>query len=124
MTGRLLDTCIVIDFLRQRPAAVTFLNTLATRPVLSCLTVMELNAGIRTDAEQRALDLTIGNSTILAISGEISAQAGKYLRQFRPAFGIDPIDALIAASAKHYEIELVTLNLKHFPMFKELKRPY
>ncbi|KAA3419994.1 PIN domain-containing protein, partial [Streptococcus pneumoniae] len=50
--------------------------------------------------------------------------AGDYVRQYGPSHGVDPIDALIAATAKSANLQLATLNLKHFPMFKGLKRPY
>ena len=37
---------------------------------------------------------------------------------------LDFPDAVIAATAMHHGLELVTLNLKHFPMFPDLQRPY
>ena len=34
------------------------------------------------------------------------------------------MDALIAATAKAHGLPLATLNIKHFPMFDGLTRPY
>ncbi len=38
--------------------------------------------------------------------------------------GIDTPDLLLAELAQRLGAELVTMNVKHFPMFPELKRPY
>ncbi|GAC1361452.1 MAG: hypothetical protein NVSMB32_00450 [Actinomycetota bacterium] len=38
--------------------------------------------------------------------------------------GIDFADFLIAATAEVAGMELVTLNIKHFPMLKRLQSPY
>lgn len=40
--------------------------------------------------------------------------AGKYLTQYRRTHGLEPMDALIAATATVNEAVLFTLNLKHF----------
>jgi hypothetical protein len=55
---------------------------------------------------------------------ETACLAGDCVREYGPSHGVDPIDALIAATAKTRDLELATLNLKHFPMFKDLKRSY
>jgi hypothetical protein len=46
------------------------------------------------------------------------------MRRFRRSHALETPDALIAATATHHQLQLTTLNLKHFPMFPELKRPY
>lgn len=38
--------------------------------------------------------------------------------------GIDDVDYLIAATAIVIEADLLTTNLRHFPMFGELRPPY
>ena len=55
---------------------------------------------------------------------DIAGLAGDYVRRYGPSHGTDPIDALIAATAKTHGLALATLNLKHFPMFAGLTRPY
>ena len=54
---------------------------------------------------------------------ETAGLAGDYVRRYGPSHGVDPIDALIAATAKTRNLELATLNLKHFPMIDTPKRP-
>ncbi len=124
MKNTLLDTCIIIDYLRQKPEAVDYVLALSSKPNLSAVTIMELYAGIRGRKEERMLEIMIGHSTIIEISAEIGAEAGRLLQQYRPKNGMDAIDALIAATAKQHGLDLATLNLKHFTMFEGLKRPY
>ena len=124
MNDVLLDTCIVIDFLRQKPKAIDYIQTLSNAPHLSSVTVMELYAGVRGRHEEQQLANMIAHSQVLDINSEIGALAGRLLKKYRPSSGLDAIDALIAATAKHNDIELVTLNIKHFAMFEGLVRPY
>jgi hypothetical protein len=119
-----LDTCIVIDVLRGREAALAFVTGLADTPSLSVITATELIAGIRNARERRQIERLLEVYTIHDIGLEIASLAGDYVRQYGRSHSVDPIDALIAATAKTRSLDLATLNLKHFPMFKGLKRPY
>lgn len=120
----LLDTCIVIDLLRGRKEALAFIIGLRTAPSLSAVTAAELIAGVRNARERREIERLLQLYVIQDIELEIASLAGDYVRQYGPSHGVDPIDALIAATAKTRNLDLATLNLKHFPMFKGLKRPY
>lgn len=62
--------------------------------------------------------------THLDITDDIADRGGVLLRHFQASHGLDVSDALIAATAAQHGLELATLNIKHFPMFKGLKRPY
>ncbi|GIX28524.1 MAG: ribonuclease VapC10 [Burkholderiales bacterium] len=120
----LLDTCIVIDVLRGREAALAFVNGLPEAPSLSAITATGLIAGVRNARERRQIERLLEVYKIHDIGLETASLAGDYVRQYGPSHGVDPIDALIAATAKSANLQLATLNLKHFPMFKGLKRPY
>ena len=120
----LLDTCILIDTLRGRAQALAFVTALAERPAISAVTATELVAGCRKVKERRQIDQLIENYTVHDIDREIACLAGEFIRAYGPSHGTDPIDALIAATAKLRDAPLATLNVKHFPMFKNLKRPY
>ena len=124
MNHTLLDTCIIIDYLRQNHQAVSYIHDLSAAPELSSITVMELYAGIRGQREQRRIEAMINQTLVLDITHDIGVKAGDYLKQYRASHGIGAIDALIAATAESHGLNLVTLNLKHFPMFKDLERPY
>ena len=120
----LLDTCIMIDVLRGREAALAYVSGLVDTPSLSAITATELIAGIRNRQERRHVDRLLDVYVIHDIGLETACLAGDYVREYGPSHGVDPIDALIAATAKARDLELATLNLEHFPMFKGLRRPY
>lgn len=120
----LLDTCVVIDLLRGRQAALAFVEGLADAPSLSVITATELIAGVRSRQERRLIERLLEVYSIHDIDLETASLAGDHVRQYGPSHGVDPIDALIAATAMARGLELATLNLKHFPMIKGLKRPY
>ena len=124
MKHTLFDTCIVIDYLRQNDEAVSYIHSLQTIPRLSSLTVMELYAGIKGKRERHAIEALINHSLVLDVTHEIGVRSGLFLKQYRASHRIGAIDALIAATAEVYHLQLATLNLKHFPMFKNLERPY
>jgi len=120
----LLDTCVIIDLLRGKTAALDFVEALAGTPALSAVTVTELVAGCRNAKERRAIDALLSHYIIHDIGLEIAALAGDYIRRYGPSHDMDPIDGLIAATAAVLGLPLATLNLRHFPMFAGLTRPY
>jgi predicted nucleic acid-binding protein len=120
----LLDTCIIIDVLRGRNEALSFVTGLADKPTLSAVTATEIVAECKNTRERRKIDQLLRHYIVHDINLDIACLAGDYIRQYGPSHGTDPIDALIAATAKTHGVALATLNLKHFPMFADLERPY
>ena len=120
----LLDTCIVIDVLRGHQAALDFVTGLPDRPCLSVITATEIFAGVRGVKERQRIDGLLESYKLLDIGLDIAKCAGDFVRLYGPSHSVDPIDALIAATAKTHGLPLATLNIKHFPMFEKLRRPY
>ena len=120
----LLDTCILIDILRRQASAVAFLNGLAAKPSFSVASLSELRAGQRGERDKRAVDELVATGILIDIDRPIAEIAGELLRRYQKSHALGLGDALIAATAIHHQLQLVTLNLKHFPMFPDLKRPY
>jgi predicted nucleic acid-binding protein len=59
---------------------------------------------------------------LVSVTDAIARRAGEHLRRFRRSHsGIDLVDVVVAATAEAYDVPLLTLNVRHFPMFKELK---
>lgn len=120
----LLDTNILIEFLRQVPTAAAWFRALDERPLMSAISVLELYAGVRSQREERDV-LTLRNLVAcVPIGQEIAEDAGSFMRHFHKSHGIDIPDAIIAATAEHHGLRLATLNVRHFPMFPKLKRAY
>jgi predicted nucleic acid-binding protein len=121
---RLLDTCILIDFLRGKEQARTFLLGLNQIPYLSALTVAELYGGVREGGERTKLDRLLTLFHVVPVSADIAKKGGLYRRQYHKSHGVGLVDALIAATAEEVSAIVVTLNKKHFPMISRLIVPY
>lgn len=120
----LLDSCIIIDILRRHPQAVDLFKGLMAKPMISVVTITELRSGQRGDRDRRLIDDVLSSSDILDVDQGVAEIAGQLMQSFRRSHALETADALIAATAIHYSLELVTLNIKHFPMFPALQRPY
>jgi predicted nucleic acid-binding protein len=120
----LVDTDVVVDYLRGHPRAVAFIRSHSRRILLPTIVVAELFAGVRGDAEREALDRFIGLFTVVPISTEIARVGGLHANRYRKSHGMGLADAIIAATAEAANAELCTLNVKHYPMFPNLRAPY
>ncbi len=124
MSGVLLDTCIIIDVLRGRPNALTWLK-LQTGSLYLCTTsICEIRAGERGMREKAQFDRLLQHFIMVSIDAEVAEQAGALLKRYARSHGVGLGDAQIAAAAMAATTHLATLNLKHFPMFPHLTAPY
>lgn len=122
----LLDSSILIAFLKGVPQARE-----AIRPAIvsgtaaaSVLSRVEIEGGMRS-GERSAVARLMGSMQLVPVSDPIAARAGQHLRRFRRSHqGIDVVDYVIAATAELSGAELVTLNVKHFPMMRGLASPF
>jgi predicted nucleic acid-binding protein len=124
VTAYLLDTCVIIDYLRDRHEAVQFMRQQGIRPAVSAITAAELFAGVRNSAEEHQIEALCGRLLIHQVDLEIARLGGSYCRQYRHTHGVQIADALIAATARIHEARLVTRNARHFPMLDDLIVPY
>lgn len=124
---KLLDTSVAIDHLRGSEPAVALLNRLVDEGqtmLASELVRFELLAGVM-PGEIEALERFFSSITWLAVSEDITRTAGLLARKHRKAYsGIDDVDYLIAATAVVFDVELLTTNVRHFPMLSGLASPY
>lgn len=115
---KLIDTDIAIDhFHGNRSARDFFEQVLASGDPLciSVVTLTELLAGMRPDEEELTEKL-LSLFTVIEVDTAIGRKAGTYLRKYSRSHNLDLGDALIAATAGLTGAELVTRNLKHYPM--------
>ena len=123
-TPYLIDTNILIDYLRERTEALTFLEGLNQKALISSLTVAELYAGVRDGKERQQMEAFLGAFVVVPVTEAIAQQGGLYRREYGPSHGTDLVDALIAATAQEKKARLVTLNGRHFPMLSPVLVPY
>lgn len=125
MSEILLDTSVVVDFLRgRRPEAAQFLNSLSTRPCVSAITLTEVFSGLRRQKDEPTARSFFADCRVLAVTSAIGEGAGVILSRYGASHAVDVPDALIAATVEHHGLVLATLNVKHFPMFARLKPAY
>jgi predicted nucleic acid-binding protein len=120
----LIDTDIMVDFLRGHPKAVAIVQTSSNRIILSSIIVAELYAGVRGNDELITLDNLISLFRVIPVSPCLAKTGGLYKRDYAKSHGVGLADAIIAATADSENAELKTLNTKHYPMFKGLTPPY
>jgi predicted nucleic acid-binding protein len=120
----MLDSDVLIDYLRRHPAAVAFIQGLKQRPLLSAVSVAELYSGVRDGEERVTLDTVVGGFRVIAVTRAMAVRAGLHRRQYRKSHNVQLADALIAATAEEMDAELFTLNIKHFPMLPGANAPY
>ena len=126
MTGMLIDTDVLIDFLRGRPEARDFIASLPRDVAVSTATVAELYVGVREGRERQALEDMLATFRMLPLDAEAARQGGLLRRDYGKGHGVGLNDALIAATALLHALPLATLNLKHYPMLNagQLVEPY
>jgi len=124
---KLLDTTVAVDHLRGTAPAVDLLRRLVEDDEevgASEVVRFELLAGVR-DEELEALEQFSSALSWVAVNEDVARTAGALARAYRKAHGgIDDADYLIAATAIVLDAELLTTNLRHFPMLKGLRAPY
>lgn len=127
MTAALVDTDILIDFLRGDGRASALLESLigAEEPALaSVITRAELVAGAR-PREREDLAALFAALGWVPVTDEVAEHAGDLSRTYgRRGSRATLPDYLIGATAQLLDARLLTRNVRHFPMFPELQPPY
>lgn len=120
----LIDTNIIIDHLRNVPQATKQLQDIEDgnyQGVLSVITITELMATPKMPEEQfKSIKGLLQLFEIVQVDSQIAFIAGKLLSKYRASHGLEPMDALIAATALENEAVLFTLNKKHFRFIEGL----
>lgn len=113
-----LDTTVLIDHLRGRPAAqrVLDLHVRGDTAATTAINVEEIVRGLRT-SEQHAAHTLVDGLVVLPVTGDAAWLAGNWRRD-HAARGrtLAQADCLIAATAHLAQATLVTGNPKDFAM--------
>ncbi len=122
----LVDTSILIDYLRGHQPAADLLETERSEAPLhaSEITLLEVLAGMRpseVDATRSMLSTLVWHP----VDANVAEEAGALGRRWLPSHtAIDGTDLAIAATASLNQLRLLTRNIRHFPMFADLGSPY
>ncbi|MDD2553804.1 MAG: type II toxin-antitoxin system VapC family toxin [Desulfotomaculaceae bacterium] len=118
------DTNIIIDHLRNIPRATSLLEEIENgsfEGYISTITILELMAAPRmTEQRFETIKELIEMFEHVPVDERIATAAGRYLAKYRASHGLQPMDAIIAATASVNEAVLFTLNTKHFKFIEGL----
>jgi predicted nucleic acid-binding protein len=124
---KLVDTSVAIDHLRGHEAAVRLLHdVVAADEMLAASEVVrfELLAGVRPD-ELASLEEFFSALAWIPVDEAVTRAGGALAHRHRAAHGgIDDVDYLIAATALLFDADLLTTNIRHFPMLPGIEAPY
>ncbi len=123
---KLIDTTIAVDHLRGIEAAVELMTTLTEEDEIfaSELVRFELLAGVL-PSEMDAFEQFCSSLPWIPVDEDVARAGGSLARKYRKSHsGIDDVDYLIAATAITCDADLLTTNVRHFPMFPDLAPPY
>jgi predicted nucleic acid-binding protein len=119
VAASLLDTTVLIDALRGRPAGQRIKGLRAAGedvPYVCAINIEELVRGLRT-GEETAVGRFLDGLRLAGITREDAERAGRWRRQFAEGgITLSQADCLIASAAVGVGARLITGNPKHFPM--------
>jgi len=114
----LLDTNILILYFRKAEGYDDLLDALSGDDGLyiSAITRLEIVRGMRDREREATFDLLDSLQTI-PMTADIADLAGELIRSWQiRGVTLGEADAVIAASALHKGLTLITTNVRHFPM--------
>lgn len=125
---KLIDTSVAVDHLRGYGPATALLDSfIRSRESIAAseLTRFELLAGAQ-PGEQDQLEGLFSVIDWVPVTEDVVRRAGTYVHSYRrgrSGIGV-VVDYLIAGTASVVGANLVTTNVRHFPMFDDLRPPY
>lgn len=125
MTKVLVDTSVIIDFLRKRDFLFQELvekqEAGELELLVSIATAFELFSGKETifDKRLKFIENLLSFCTIVSLDYGLCRTAGFMLRDYPGT--VDTVDCLIAATAFQLDAPIVTRNKKHFRLFTGIR---
>jgi predicted nucleic acid-binding protein len=117
----LCDTCVLVDFVNGRSEQITELQANAIQLFINPVIELELLQGARNKAELLRLEKIVAMFYIVEMPAEVVDVARQLIKLYSLSHGLRLADALIAATALVYELDLLTDNVKDFRFIPELR---
>lgn len=118
--GILCDTCVLVDFVNGRSGQIAELQANAISLFINPVIEFELLQGARNKAELQQLEKILAMFYNLDMPTEVFQVARQLIKLYTLSHGLRLADALIAATALVYELDLFTHNVKDFRFIPEL----
>jgi len=118
----LLDTCLLIDYLRGEPNVYDILvNNSGIKLSMSTITMMELVIGAFNRREVNYIQKAFKDIDIIYIDNDISKLAENLIVEYSKSHNLQIDDALIAATSLKMNAELITNNVSDFRYIPNIK---
>jgi predicted nucleic acid-binding protein len=118
----ILDTCILIDYLRGEQSVYDLLvNNSEIKLSMSTVTMMELVIGAFNKREVNYIQKAFAKIEIIYIDNDISEIAEDLIIKYSKSHNLQIDDALIAATSLKMNIELITYNISDFSFIPNIR---
>lgn len=127
MVEGLLDSAIVIDVIRDYQPALDWFSAIDIEVGVSKFVWLEVVHGAQSKQRQRSvIQLLLSFSLVPIDMTDVDWALARLTATVLANSGIDPMDALIAATSHRLQLPLYTRNLKHMrPLLGDLaQQPY
>lgn len=122
--GRLIlcDTNILIEIYRNNASIISEVGKIGELNVaLSVISAGELLYGAMNRKELASIRKDLAKVSLLKIDNQVCEVFLQLMTDYSLSHHLDVPDGLIAATAIRYDVELFTLNKKHFQFIKGLR---
>jgi len=116
----LVDTSVIVDYLRGSKKAASFLNS-QNSVIISIITAAEIYQEAKNKKELNILKNLINRFKIVPLNANTCQLALTLLEKYTLSHHLLILDSLIAATVIENKLTLVTGNYKHFSMIKKLQ---
>lgn len=118
----LTDTFFLIEYFKENSEVEKEINYIGPGSImLNTIIVMELIVGARNKVELNSIKKRLNKFQVLEINQSVKDDAGSLLETFCLSHGLKIPDAVIAATARYYDIPLYTFNAKDFRFIPGIK---
>ena len=118
----LLDTCILIDYLRGEPSVYDLLVKNKKDCIsISTVTMMELIIGALNKREVNYIQKAFNKIDLIYIDEDISKMAEDFILKYSKSHNMQIDDALIAATSIMKDMTLITYNVADFRYIPDIK---
>lgn len=127
MKRYLIETSVIISFLRGKSEAIETLENLEGELTSSFICLAELYEGVyrtrkRKEAEGGVLNFFFGLSEVYGLDEDIARKFGQIRAELKQRGKvIEDLDIFLAATCLAHNLILVTYNPKHFKRIKNLE---
>lgn len=112
----IIDADVIIELLRKNPLAKSFIDNEigSINTILSCITVAEIQQGANNKENLQQINKALKQYIVVPVDYSISHIFATLFENYTLSHDCGIPDTLVAATALHYNLPLLTINQKHF----------